>query len=217
MTATIAQKQLSSSFQTHTSLRVFGSITIAGMITFALFVIMYEMIRNDTLLIVKPKPPLAIDPIFKEVDEKLIVKPSPLPKPEVVRPPSLPKESPKSEDPKVISFTPNQGVKAIDVSPTITLGGNPNNREITPIIRIDPSYPIDAARDGIEGYVELNFSVNELGSVTDIVIVDSSPKRMFDRAAKRALAKWKYRPRTKNGTAINQTGLSVVLEFTLSQ
>ena len=73
MTATIAQKQLSSSFQTHTSLRVFGSITIAGMITFALFVIMYEMIRNDTLLIVKPKPPLAIDPIFKEVDEKLIV------------------------------------------------------------------------------------------------------------------------------------------------
>lgn len=204
------------SFYTQAPLRVLGSIVVSIIITFALFVFMYEMIRNDTLLIAKPNPPLIIDPIFQEFDEKIIVKPQPLPKREKQTPPLSPKESPDVDDPKLISFTPSQGTTRLNISPKITLGDNINNREITPIVRVDPSYPIDAARDGIEGYVRLSFSVNQLGSVTDIVVIESSPKRMFDREAKRALAKWKYRPKVHNGDALIQTGLSVVLEFTLA-
>ena len=42
-----------------------------------------------------------------------------------------------------------------------------------PIKRVEPVYPADAARAGITGYVELEYSVGPDGKVTDVSVVDA--------------------------------------------
>lgn len=59
--------------------------------------------------------------------------------------------------------------------------------DATPIVRIEPQYPIAAARDGKEGWVQLRFTINELGGVDDVEIINAEPKRLFDKEAIRAL------------------------------
>jgi protein TonB len=87
--------------------------------------------------------------------------------------------------------------------------------DATPIVRIDPKYPPEAARDGKEGWVDLSFTINEVGGVEDVEVLEADPKRIFDREAKRALRKWKYRPKVVDGIAQRQPGLRVRLEFSL--
>jgi protein TonB len=97
------------------------------------------------------------------------------------------------------------------------VGAMARDGEATPIVRIDPKYPVQAARDGREGWVKLQFTINELGGVEDIVVLEAEPKRLFDREARRALAKWKYRPKIVDGKAEKQFNMFVQLDFTLEQ
>ena len=41
----------------------------------------------------------------------------------------------------------------------------------------------------------------------------NKPKRIFDKEAKRALRKWKYKPKVVDGKPMRQPGLSVQLDF----
>ena len=84
------------------------------------------------------------------------------------------------------------------------------------IVRIDPKYPTQAARDGLEGWVMLSYTIDNSGRVTDITVLDASPQRIFDREARRALAKWRYKPAVKGGKAQAVPGVMVLLEFNLS-
>lgn len=85
--------------------------------------------------------------------------------------------------------------------------------DATPIVRIEPKYPIQAARDGKEGWVKLSFTINEIGGVEDVKVIKAKPKRVFDKEAKRALRKWKYKPKVVDGKPMKQSGLTVQLDF----
>lgn len=74
--------------------------------------------------------------------------------------------------------------------------------DVLPIVMVEPSYPPAAARRGQEGEVTAEFTVRPDGSVTDIVIIDAKPRGVFEQAARRSLAKWKFKPRQLNGKAI---------------
>ncbi|RUO66977.1 TonB family protein [Idiomarina ramblicola] len=69
-----------------------------------------------------------------------------------------------------------------------------DNKSITPIVRIAPSYPKKAVEDNIEGYVDLSFTISNDGSTTDISVVDSEPAGIFDEAVIAALERWRYPP-----------------------
>jgi TonB family protein len=88
---------------------------------------------------------------------------------------------------------------------------------VLPIVRIEPKYPGQAARDGTEGWVRLQFTVNEVGGVEDVVVIEANPKRVFDREARRALGKWKFKPQIIDGVAVKIFGLSVLFEFNLQK
>jgi protein TonB len=60
--------------------------------------------------------------------------------------------------------------------------------------RVSPDYPTAAARDGVEGFVILAYSVTAAGRTADIVVTESSPPGVFDRAARNALASWRFEP-----------------------
>ncbi|NQZ05928.1 MAG: TonB family protein [Algicola sp.] len=96
-------------------------------------------------------------------------------------------------------------------------GQRVKNRDASPIVQIKPLYPIDAARKGIEGWVKLSFSIDKTGSVTNIEVLDSSPRRTFDRSAIKALKGWRYQAKFVNGAPVIQDNLQVQLDFSMDQ
>ncbi len=99
--------------------------------------------------------------------------------------------------------------------PYLGPGGGGGGSGVTPIVRIEPQYPRKAAMQGIQGWVQLSFDITAMGTVNNVKIIQAKPKRIFDMAAKRALLKWKYRPKMEDGKAVAQTGEKVQLEFKL--
>jgi len=93
--------------------------------------------------------------------------------------------------------------------------GNAGEMMAMPLYRVQPRYPTKALRANKEGYVVLSFDINESGRVTNIQVVQAEPKRLFDREAKRALKKWKYKPMLVNGQAVSQLGQKIRLDFQL--
>ena len=60
--------------------------------------------------------------------------------------------------------------------------------------QVSPRYPPLALRRRVEGFVEVQFTVLPDGSVTDVSIVRSEPRSMFDRAAIDAMQRWRFQP-----------------------
>jgi bla regulator protein BlaR1 len=84
-----------------------------------------------------------------------------------------------------------------------------------PVIRIEPKYPVEAARDNQEGSVILQFDVTQDGSTDNIEVIESFPQQVFDKNAITALKQWTYKPRIQGGQAQRQSGLKVQLDFRL--
>lgn len=84
--------------------------------------------------------------------------------------------------------------------------------EYLPIVKIAPKYPLEAAEIGLEGYVIVEFTVNEEGSVEDPFIVESTDP-VFEQAALDAVAKFKYKPRIINGKPVAVPGVRNRISF----
>jgi TonB family protein len=82
-----------------------------------------------------------------------------------------------------------------------------------PVIRIEPKYPIEAAKNNQEGSVILQFDIAKNGSTDNIQVIESFPQQVFDKVSVTALEKWKYKPRVQGGKAQRQTGLTVQLDY----
>lgn len=80
----------------------------------------------------------------------------------------------------------------------------------------NPTYPIHAARNRIEGYVQMSFDISESGDPINIKVLKSVPEQIFDKAAVKALSNWKYAPKVVNGVAVVQKDLEVRLDFKLA-
>lgn len=87
----------------------------------------------------------------------------------------------------------------------------------TPTLRIEPKYPIQAARSKQEGSIILEFDINKDGSTGNIKVIDSFPDGVFDKEATVALKQWQYKPRIQGGIAQKQTGLKVQLDFRMDK
>ena len=188
----------------------------AMIVTLALFWLMSLVTAQSGEKPPEPKPVLAIDPVFKETHTKVVEKETLPPQEKVIPPPKIPSrdlEPNESSDSSLFNDEFALASPKVDTSAntTLTITGG----EARPIVRISPQYPIVAARDGVEGWVQLSFSINEMGGVEDIVVVDAEPKRTFNKEAKRALRKWKYRPKMVDGKPVKQVNMSVQLDFKL--
>ncbi|WP_282131285.1 energy transducer TonB [Pseudoalteromonas aliena] len=184
--------------------------------TFAAFAFMQYLISGEQRAPVKPGGDIIVEIFQAPEDSKLrhiqkIQPPPPMPK--------VPQKAPPldtSADPvlAISDFTP---VTIDDFGGDINNTINRPTGDATPIVRINPKYPTTAARDGIEGWVQLSFSISPTGEVIDPVVINAEPKRTFDREAIRAIKRWKYRPKVIEGVAQLQTGQTVQLDFKLQQ
>ncbi len=71
--------------------------------------------------------------------------------------------------------------------------------ELTLLSYAPPTYPTDAQRAQIEGWVELEFIVGQDGEPREIVSVGSQPAGRFEQAAIAAVAGYRYRPFEQDG------------------
>ena len=90
-----------------------------------------------------------------------------------------------------------------------------SDRDELPLVRVPPDYPPGAVTRNIEGWVQVRFTVTATGSVRDAVVVASEPKTIFDEAALKAIARWRYNPRVDAGVAVERVGLETVIRFEL--
>jgi protein TonB len=108
---------------------------------------------------------------------------------------------------------------AIDVD--VDVGGTnisiaASDSDVIPVVRVNPQYPLRASERGIEGWVEVEFTISKLGTVKDPRVFNSHPSSIFDRAALKAIRKWKYNPKIEDGEPVERPGIKVRLKFELS-
>jgi len=101
----------------------------------------------------------------------------------------------------------------MELEKATSLGAGGADQGPVPLVRVDPDYPPRAKQRGIEGYVDLEFTITPVGTVQDPRVIGANPSFVFDRAALRAVRKWKYNPRIENGVPVRQTGVQVRLRF----
>ncbi len=86
--------------------------------------------------------------------------------------------------------------------------------EVSPLVDIPPEYPRRALAAGIEGQVTLQFTVNADGRVENIRVLSAEPPGVFERAARRAVSRWRFAPRRENGVAVSRE-VSKTMNFRL--
>jgi protein TonB len=186
----------------------------AAGITLALFYGMAALISSDPLTSKAPLPAIDISLVTPPPPSKVQEKPKLQPPPVAPMPPirtNVAIEGPGDGLPTVLEQTP----PSVGIGTTQFAMTGPSDRGATPIVRINPKYPPVAARDGLSGWVKLSFTIDEVGQVIDVQVVDAEPKRVFEKEAVRALKGWKYQPQVENGIAVKQTGMQVQLDFNL--
>ena len=72
---------------------------------------------------------------------------------------------------------------------------------VTVLSREQPDFPREAVRAGIEsGSVRARMVINAAGGVSNVVIVEARPARVFDRSVSQALQRWKFNPGAEGRT-----------------
>ncbi len=141
----------------------------------------------------------------------------------------LPDKAPPEEEPPPPELDLSRPVRpdldldamSIALAHQVDLGAGPDfgdmgsDQDIVPIVRVNPQYPIRAADRGIQGWVEVQFTISAAGTVKDPVVVDAKPATIFNRAALRAIRKWKYSPKIEEGVAVDRPDVRVRLHFNL--
>ena len=195
--------------------RLFASMGLAALVTFGIFVVMDKLTHFDGAIVEKPEAPPIIDLVFDHQDKPTPVRPR-------LPPIEPPQTKPKHQIPDIApsDYGDSLGMQVKVNIPTTDITNDIGDMTqmdtgARPIVRMQPKYPNAAAQEGIEGWVKLIFSIDASGTVRDIEVVDAEPKRIFNKAARRALSKWKYKPQLVAGKPVAQEGLEVVLDFKL--
>ena len=69
---------------------------------------------------------------------------------------------------------------------------------------VPPTYPREAERQGISGWVDVEFTIAPNGTTQDITVRNAQPLRTFDQAAVDAVKRWRFEPVVRGGAAVEQ-------------
>lgn len=136
---------------------------------------------------------------------------APAPEPAVAEPasdlasmlPGSASSAPAASPPAQPAATPPSAMTTTTATaPTQTAPATPQVRDARLLSRVDPQYPPEAMRGRQQGWVELEFTVDVDGSISNVNVVASRPTRVFDRAAIRAMQEWRFDPRLENGEPV---------------
>lgn len=196
---------------------VFLGGLLAGVL---LFLLMRELAFNEPPPMPGPKPEVTLHTPELEPPEPEPREPREAPeKPEAVEPPPTgidPTEESEGEHPPLPPHPGPGGPERIRLEPGDYLGGGAGSGMAVCNLMVAPNYPLAAARGGIEGKVELAFTIRTDGSVGDVTVISATPRGVFEQAARQAVARWKCSAPEVDGRPQPQR-VRQVLEFNLQQ
>lgn len=192
--------------------RILSSFLLAILVTFGLILTMHALIKMA-------QPELNKKEAFKLPDFVYIPPPESLqtitPKPdrpdEVQQQPDTPDQDIKPDRVNVNSDIA-LGTVSLGINKDINKGFNSADGEYLPIFKAPAVYPRRAQERGLCGWVIVEFIVTTSGGVRDPVVIESSSK-MFERSAKKAALKFKYKPRQVGGKAVEVSGVQNKISY----
>lgn len=87
-----------------------------------------------------------------------------------------------------------------------------HKQSVHPLTRVEPKYPKAAVEAKQNGYVKLKFDISKKGMVSNVKVIKSSPKGVFDKSAVIALKQWVYKESKKGAK-----GAKVQLDFVIDE
>ena len=194
------------------------SIVIGVVVTLSLLFLMQVLIATGKQALTKPRDRAKLEFVRVKRNESLNTEDFTPEKPP--KPPETPPETPPQDMDSVDPTAPTINVAPPTVASETSIGGpggmNIAEGDYLPIVRVAPVYPARALSRGLEGYVDMSFTVTTTGTVKDPVVVYSTSS-LFERAAIRAVLKFKYKPRVVDGVPVEVPNVKTRITFKIEE
>ncbi len=194
------------------------SIIVGSVITLSLIFVMHLLIEHAEDAISKERERHQLDFVRIKRNETLNTEELTPEKPP--KPPEVPPEVPPQDLDTVDPNAPTIKIPAPEVSANVDIGGpggmNIAEGDYLPIVRVAPIYPARALSRGVEGYVDMGFTVTTSGTVRDPVVLFSTSS-LFERSATRAVLKFKYKPRVVDGVPVDVPDVKTRISFQIEE
>lgn len=194
--------------------RYLFSIVVGVVVTLSLLFVMQLLIATGKAALTEPRARAQLDFVRIKRNENLNTEDFQPEKPPP--PPEVPPETPPQEMDNIDPDAPSIDIPAPTVNASTDIGGpggmNVAEGDYLPIVRVAPVYPARALSRGLEGYVDLSFTVTPAGTVENPVVLFSTSS-LFERAAERAVLKFKYKPRVVDGVPVAVHNVKTRISF----
>ncbi len=196
--------------------RYVTSIVVGAVVTVSLLFVMQLLIVTGKQALTDPRERHKLEFVRVKRNENLNVEDIIPEKPP--KPPETPPETPPQDMDNVNPDAPTINIAPPTVQAGTDIGGpggmNIAEGDYLPIVRVAPVYPARALSRGLEGFVDLSFTVTAAGTVKDPIVLQSTSS-LFERAATRAVLKFKYKPRVVDGVPVEVPGVKTRISFQL--
>ena len=186
-------------------MRIFLSICFASIICISMFFTMHLMIssnqealkdskKTEHLVYLREKRDTKIER-KKRIKEKEIIKKVVLKKIKLQKTPM----NIKNNNIKIKAFKMSH--EKLDLSSISSLAGAQidmnmgflDANSLQTLRKINPRYPRRAKIKKLSGFTKLVFTISKEGNVSNIRILDSNPKGIFEKASIKAIKRWKFK------------------------
>ena len=192
------------------------SIVTGVAITLSLLFVMQLLIATGKGALTTPRERAQLDFVRVKRNENLNVQDVVPEKPP--KPPETPPETPPQDMDNIDPDAPSIDIARPTIDTAGDIGGpggmNIAEGDYLPIVRVAPVYPSRALSRGLEGFVDMSFTVTTAGTVKDPIVLQSTSS-LFERAATRAVMKFKYKPRVVDGVPVEVPGVKTRITFEL--
>lgn len=194
--------------------RQLSAVGLAVLVALSLFWVMHYLVLNRAAELKQRDAFSGIDFVRLKRDSDLETRARQKP----VKPP--PPKKPPPPQLKVQAAERPQNAPQPFKLPALNLAGNisggpflgnfsagSGDGDLIPLMAIQPQYPRNAQRDGLEGEVIVEITVAPDGTVKSARVVSAKPRGVFESAAINAALKSKFRPKVVDGKPVEHKGL----------
>ena len=199
-------------------------------VTLALFYLMQALIQGADSALSSDKTLTLVDFVRVKQNQQLETKDR---KPKKPPPPDEPPPDVPPQNFNVAVDKASFSMAGMDASVVIDVGGGGfgiSDGDYLPIVKVQPQYPRRALSRGMSGWVIVEFTVSEKGTVIDVIVLENcgwvknarkegecvdNPNSVFDSAAVKAASKFKYKPKVIDGDPVATAGVLNKITFEL--
>ena len=212
------------------TIRISLSMILGLIITLALFYLMQALIAGGKSALTEDKVGSLVDFVRVKHQQEVQTKEHKAKKPP---PPDQPPPDVPKQNFNVGVDKSGYSMSNVDMNVKVDVGGGGfgiSDGEYLPIVKVQPVYPRRALSRGMSGWVIVEFTVNAQGQTENPHVIsncawikgprtkgecEDNPNSIFDHAALRAAAKFKYKPKVIDGKPVPTAGVQNKISFNL--